>query len=319
MPKRDRGAGFTALTFAFTIAVFVFFVLFVYDLGRKNGEAIGKNIANTNTYSSHAEEDIKQCASLPDEVAVSECIRRVIEASNEHQRAEDDLVAQTEMGLWALGMLLVTSVTTIITGLGVYFVWQTLRQTAETNRSAVAAASAAIDSNRIAASGQRPWLKIQITGCGPIVGSDDGRISLKIDISVTNLGKTPAAGVWHGAGLNLRHLGPGPHGDVFVEAFRQSASLASSLKIGSVLFPGEGYNTSVFGNFMEPTGRNNDVARTITFAVTATYDGGIEPGGHTVTGFAQVEGFKMIDGPSISDLLGNSLPVKISPFRSIPF
>ncbi|MCA8882719.1 MAG: hypothetical protein KDA50_03050 [Rhodobacteraceae bacterium] len=195
----------------------------------------------------------------------------------------------------------------------------TLRSANRTNQAAVEAAEAAAAANRIMRQAERPWLKIQITGCGPIVGSDDGRISLKIDISVTNLGKTPAAGVWHGAGLNLRHFGPEPHGGVFIEACRQSESLASGLKIGSVLFPGESYSTSVFGNFMEPTGRNNDVARTITFAVTATYDGGIEPGGHTVTGFAQVDGFKMIDGPSISDLLGNSLPVTISPLRSMPF
>ncbi|MGB1236285.1 MAG: hypothetical protein ACPG5U_11190, partial [Planktomarina sp.] len=56
---------------------------------------------------------------------------RVIEATNEHKRSEDDLNAQKNMARWALFMLLATIAMTLVTIFGVYYVWRTLAVTRE--------------------------------------------------------------------------------------------------------------------------------------------------------------------------------------------
>jgi len=65
--------------------------------------------------------------------ALSECVREAVEATREYQRAEEDLKAQKDMALWALGMLVATGVlgfiTLVVSIVGVWFVIRTFEQT----------------------------------------------------------------------------------------------------------------------------------------------------------------------------------------------
>lgn len=72
---------------------------------------------------------------------MAKCVHDVIQATNEHDRAENDLVAQTEMAWWAFWMAIVSGAALIITAVGIYFIRETLVET----RKAVKAADDAVD------------------------------------------------------------------------------------------------------------------------------------------------------------------------------
>lgn len=126
MSKGNRDNGFKVVNAVFIALIVGLFVMLIYDSGRKHGKAVGEYEANTDTYASHTEDEIIHCLTLPEDGSKTKCIREVVESSNEHERAERDLVAQTEMALWSLGMLVVSALMAVVTGVGVWFVWQTL-------------------------------------------------------------------------------------------------------------------------------------------------------------------------------------------------
>lgn len=182
MLERDRGQGFTLITAITCVFILLMLGAIVYQLGWKNGEAIGENVANSDTYSRHAQEDIEKCLALPEENNKSKCIREVIESSNEHERAEDDLIAQENMGLWALGMLIITAVMTVVTGIGVVFIYRTL----------VATQKMASDQNKLIRYQVLPY--IAISGFAPEFRWNEagGFAEGRIEISIKNSGKSPA-------------------------------------------------------------------------------------------------------------------------------
>ena len=83
----------------------------------------------TSEYADNAEANIRRSCIGVDESAQTECVRQVVEASNEQQRAERDLSAQQEMARWALYMLAVSSAGLVITAVGIYYVRDTLIET----------------------------------------------------------------------------------------------------------------------------------------------------------------------------------------------
>jgi len=76
------------------------------------------------------------------------CVVQVVTADGGAKQAEYDLKAQQDMAAWAFGMLIVTVWLTVITLLGVLFVWRTLKATQhmarETTRIGEAQASALV-------------------------------------------------------------------------------------------------------------------------------------------------------------------------------
>ena len=120
----------------------------MFSLGRQNGEAIGEYVEKSNTYARQADEQIKECIAFTDDALKSVCIREVVDATNENERAESDLVAQTEMSLWALCMLIATIIMTLITAAGVWFVKGTLEQSMLATKAAQAAVAATQESSR---------------------------------------------------------------------------------------------------------------------------------------------------------------------------
>ncbi|MEP2892441.1 hypothetical protein [Tateyamaria sp.] len=144
MSKGDRNQGTKIVGFIAATLIAALMLVGVYDSGRKHGEAIGEYEANSDTYARHTQDQITQCLTLAEDGTKSECMVQVIEANNEHERAEKDLVAQTEMALWALGMLVVSFLMLFVTGLGAWWVRSTLIET----KNAVKAANDAVEVTR---------------------------------------------------------------------------------------------------------------------------------------------------------------------------
>lgn len=190
MPKSDRGTGFKALTAFTCLLIAGLSVALVFHLGWKNGNAEGEYEANTDTYAKHAQDEIEDCFALTDRSSVPECVRNVVKAQNEHERAEADLVAQTEMGLWALGMLVVTSAMAVVTGFGVYYVWKTL----------LATQRMALDAREIGEAQARAYIHFEIKTVE--IGIPDGpydsakwasqNITVTVHGTLNNTGQSPA-------------------------------------------------------------------------------------------------------------------------------
>ena len=124
--------------------------------------------------------------------AFSECVHDAIQTSGEYQRAEKDLAAQSQMAKWALALLVLSAIGVAITGVGVYWVRETLAETAK----AVVGTNKA---NEIMLEADRPWL----TGSGyqsntyrnstsPTGFVTDGFV---VQSQMTNTGKRPATRV----------------------------------------------------------------------------------------------------------------------------
>lgn len=101
----------------------------IYSTGLKLGETKAKNTHYSSSYARHAANQIRRTCLTGEGGDIAECVTEVITTTNEHERAQDDLEAQTKMALWAFWMLVATVVMAAITALGVIFVWQTLKAT----------------------------------------------------------------------------------------------------------------------------------------------------------------------------------------------
>src|SRR6056297_3030264 len=62
------------------------------------------------------------------------CLANNVSANGGVKQAEYDLKAQQDMSAWALGMLIATVWLTVITLLGVFFVWRTLNRLLKNTR-----------------------------------------------------------------------------------------------------------------------------------------------------------------------------------------
>ncbi|WP_415404683.1 hypothetical protein [Tateyamaria sp. SN3-11] len=226
--------------------------MLIYDSGRKHGEAIGEYAANTDTYARHTQEHVKECLSIAEDSAKTECIIKEIEASNEHERAEKDLIAQTEMALWALGMLVVSGLMLFVTAIGVWWIRDTL---VETRRAVKAADDAVLVTREMGITQNRGWLKVEAVSTNaiqPLVldsEAGDANYNLPLKCRLTNVGNGPC--------LNVRisilgHGGDAGHADDVAKEVSDaetrrtdelSKTASKDVRFGCV-FPGE--TTSAF-------------------------------------------------------------------------
>jgi len=183
MPERDRGTGFKVVTGAFVIAVMTLLVASIFSSGTKYGEAIAYREAGTRHDSERAEYEIEERCLSGLVSSRAECVRNIIETTDEHYRAHQDLVAQTEMALWAFWMMIVSVGMALITLIGVYYVWMTL----------LATQGIAVDTRRIGEAQVRAYLStkevfFEITSLLPApVG--------EFLVSISNSGQSPALNV----------------------------------------------------------------------------------------------------------------------------
>lgn len=149
-------------------------------------------------YATHykAQRDSQNCEAKPTAKEAVECYKDAEKTYRENTRAEQDLDAQVEMADWAEGMLWATSVlgtiSILVTGIGLFFVWRTL----ETNRDAT---NAAVEANRIAqelfAAENRPWIRFaKPVEVGNYWDSNSGS-HISVTASLQNTGKTTAVDV----------------------------------------------------------------------------------------------------------------------------
>ena len=196
MSVSERGLTFKIVTAVSTATIILLILTWVYDTVRLVGTTRSEYERHSDAYAHQAQEDIQERCLLIEPVAQVECIREVVQATREDERAERDLIAQSEMALWAFWMLIVTGVTAAVTGIGVYYVRSTLMQAGETNRAAVAAAEAANEANRIMRSESRPWIAIeQNVKCDFIYEEGGSKCEIWWEMTLTNKGKTPAHNV----------------------------------------------------------------------------------------------------------------------------
>lgn len=213
--KGNRG---TFVVGVFTLAVAGLIFALAFQAGQLNGEAIGRN-----------EIDVIDCFGL-EPARMVECVK----ATSEEQRAQQDLAAQRQMSLWTFGMFVVSVVTAIITGLGVWFVKGTLGATMMAVKETSAATATMKEANVLIQSEQRPWLRINARAefklhheLGPLVN---------IIMTRTNVGAKPANHCrwWHIRSNPIKQ----PKGfvrDQMLEAERKAKGFANE----GFLFPGE--------------------------------------------------------------------------------
>ncbi|WP_127524104.1 hypothetical protein [Mesorhizobium sp. Z1-4] len=164
------------------IAVFVGLVLvgafaYLWSLDRHQDEYEKYRAAE---YAARAEQEIERTCAGMDAAAYSKCSYKIIEATNEHQRAERDLTAQQDMAIYALLMAVISVITAVITLIGILFVYQTLGET-----------------RRAFFFDQRPWLDFTVSEYR--ISRIKGAALITCEIRVRNIGKSPAFGVRAGS------------------------------------------------------------------------------------------------------------------------
>ena len=141
------------------------------------------------------------------ESAIRDLIADEDQVSSERQEQRDiaDLQAQKEMALWAKYMLWVTGAGAFLTGVGIILIWRTLHYTRiaavqageaviearKTTAAAIEATAAAKDANGLLLADQRPWLDIDVDTVKLTINGN-GNLQVNADISVKNIGRTPA-------------------------------------------------------------------------------------------------------------------------------
>lgn len=148
----------------------------------------GYKDAQTSNGSAEANYELyKRCFGLSIREEVLNCLETNVKASRADQREEEDLQAQRDMSAWAFAVFLATSVvgalTVFITGIGVFFV----RDTLKANLVAVG-----ISQKQLIAS-QRPWLRIEATIADDLEFLPEGGVRIGIEITVFNIGNYPAS------------------------------------------------------------------------------------------------------------------------------
>jgi hypothetical protein len=130
----------TAITVA---AIFMLFCKWVFETGALTAISRFKQELNQAEYAAHAEDEIKHRCAASDQSSSTECIRKIVESTNEHKRAEGDLIAQSDMSLWAFWMVIISGAGSCVTAVGVYWVKETLSATEDMVREAQKTTAAA--------------------------------------------------------------------------------------------------------------------------------------------------------------------------------
>ncbi|MEQ1944229.1 hypothetical protein ABMA32_17585 [Mesorhizobium sp. VNQ89] len=138
------------------------------------------------------------------------CVSQALESYYREQATNEDLKAQKDMAFWAFMIFALGIVQTGLSGVGIWYVILNLRearkvtaQAAHGNRQAARAAIAAQNSADEARRANeasdirwvvenRPWLTIESEPSVHLFSHGGKRINLRVELTVKNVGKTPA-------------------------------------------------------------------------------------------------------------------------------
>lgn len=150
MSNGNRGDGTAHLGYGgYTLALVLSCLIIAglsYSQGRESErryKAPQQHAESAKTYAQRA------CVGL-EPTAAFECIIDAVETSSETARAEQDLDAQQWMAFWALLMVIVSTIMAVVTGIGIYYVKQTLDATLTAVDETGKATKAMLDANEIA-------------------------------------------------------------------------------------------------------------------------------------------------------------------------
>lgn len=196
MSERDRGGFHQVVTALVAILVVALTVAAIYATGSSTGIARHKQQANSAAYAAHAEQEIEDRCLLLEPPAMAECIRSIIEATNEHDRDENDLVAQIDMAWFALWMTIISGASVGVTAVGIYYVRQTLRKTAE---------SVDLSRDQMIVE-NRPWLAVETESVSQSFYVYYDGLKIDVDFGIKNVGRSPALNVYFHAELRLASI-----------------------------------------------------------------------------------------------------------------
>ena len=263
----------------------------VFQTGYLLGIDAGEYQANSDTYAHHAEQEIRStCAGL-DGVAQTECISRVVESANQHERAEGDLVAQRNMARWALWMLIVTGLMAFVTAIGVYYVWRTLLATQDM----------AGDTREIGQTQIRAWLSFNIERIDFFQDELEDGPRLEVAMTYANHGAQPATYVAATVGIFDPDLSFEERHRRFELMLREHHASRVTDKVATV-FPGEERDVKLSQLFpidFEPKAISK-TRRQIAFVVGFAYARNIEGSDNIAT--TMIDGtFTWTDDSGLSD------------------
>ncbi|MEP3266419.1 MAG: hypothetical protein ABJM86_08825 [Hyphomicrobiales bacterium] len=162
----------------------------IWSGGSRHGAAVSQNNRNIIHNAKEAEQHIEKTCLNREPAEMAECIRHILEATNQHNRAENDLVAQTEMAIWAFWLLIVSTFALAFTAIGVWFIYRTLSITRETLTQATLTTKAANETVKVTRemghAQIRAYLSIR-NGNYSISGND-----IRFDVCLANTGQSPS-------------------------------------------------------------------------------------------------------------------------------
>ncbi|MEC5291220.1 hypothetical protein VSX64_08700 [Aurantimonas sp. C2-6-R+9] len=158
MSQRDRGSVHTAVTAIFLIIIIASAIGAIWSVASRTTRDRIQAEAAAQEHARHADQEIeRRCAVAQGPRAVAVCVREIIESTNEEKRAERDLAAQSGMDEWAFWMMWASFFSAGVTGLGVYWVKETL---AETRHAVKAADDAVVVTREIGRAQTRAYLHV---------------------------------------------------------------------------------------------------------------------------------------------------------------
>jgi hypothetical protein len=104
----------------------------------------------TSQYAKDTEQQITEACTTVELEAMRECVTKKVQASEENQRAADNLVAQNAVARWTFWMLVLGLGGTALTGAGLYYLAANLDEMREGRKLTNAALNAALESTDVA-------------------------------------------------------------------------------------------------------------------------------------------------------------------------
>lgn len=184
----SKGSRYRDVAFGLAISLVAgVFALGVVDLARNQAYRDSYNeqaAARENRYSQTA---LSLCARLPP-IEREVCVHNALTSQRDQQRANYDLHAQMGMREAAFWMFMIGGFQAIAGVVGLYFVARTLDKS---NEAVVAAQEANTHASKVAEAEFRPWLASGGISVAAIA-MNNGLLSIELDISVENKGRSPA-------------------------------------------------------------------------------------------------------------------------------
>jgi hypothetical protein len=129
MSGSNRGKDyFTLINACVAFAIFCLLLAVVWLGSAAHTERRVKAETNSQHYADTAAQEIKQTCGLTMSATFTECVEKIVEATRESKRSENDLVAQIDSAQWAFWILIISGLGTIVTGVGIFYVRNTLQE-----------------------------------------------------------------------------------------------------------------------------------------------------------------------------------------------